>query len=75
LGSVIIKIKTVELAWPCANNGPKKAPLKNFKMLTTWKTKKEKTSEFVDASDYNSNERTGNWRLAMGQHRGVEKEN
>ena len=37
--------------------GPRKAPSKNFGMLSTWKTKKGKTSKFMDAGGYNRNER------------------
>jgi hypothetical protein len=42
-------------------------------MVPTWKTKKGKTSEFMDAGDYNRNERAENWRLGMGRQKGVEK--
>ena len=49
-------------------------PRRIFRMVLTWKTKKEKTSEFLDAGGYNRNQRTGNWRLGMGLQRGVEKE-
>jgi hypothetical protein len=44
-------------------------------MVPTWKTKKGKTSEFLDAECYNRNERAGNWRLGMGRLRRMEKEN
>ena len=37
----------------------KKAPSKNFGMVPIWKTKKGKTSKFVDAGGYNRNGR--NW--------------
>ena len=39
-----------------------------------WKTKKGKTSKFVDA-DYNRNEGEGNQQLGVGWQRRVEKEN
>ena len=32
-------------------------------MEPTWKTKKGKTSKFLNAGGYNKNERAGNWRL------------
>ena len=35
----------------------KKGSLGNFGMVTTWKTKKGKTSKFVNAEGYNRNER------------------
>ena len=44
-------------------------------MVPTWKTKKGKTSEFLDVGGYNRIERAGNWQLGMGRQRGVEKEN
>ena len=44
-------------------------------MVPTWKTKKAKTSKFVDTGGYNRNEIQGNWRLGMGRERKVEKEN
>jgi hypothetical protein len=44
-------------------------------MVPPWKTKKGKTSAFLDAGGYNRNERAGNWRLGMGRQRGVEKKN
>ena len=44
-------------------------------MVPTWKTKKGKTSKFVNAGRYNMNEREWNWRLVMGRQRRVEKEN
>ena len=68
-------VQTVKLVWPRAKDGTRKAPKKNFKMVPTWKTKKEKTSELVDAGGLNRNERAGNWRLGMGPQRGVEKKN
>ena len=71
----LYKIQTVKLVWSRVKDGPRKAPQKNFRMLPTWKTKKGKTSEFLDAGGCNMNERAGNWRLGMGQQRGVEKEN
>ena len=40
---------TVELVWPHAKNGQKKATSKNFGMVSTWKKKKWKTLKFVDA--------------------------
>ena len=43
-------------------------------MVSTWKTKKGKTSKFVNAGGYNGNERVEDWRLGMGRQRGVEKE-
>ena len=43
-----------------AKNGGRKAPQKNFGMVSTWKTKKGKTAKFVDAGGYNRNEREGN---------------
>ena len=45
----------------------------NFRMFSTWKTKKGKTSKFVDTGSYNWNEREGNRRLGMGRQRKVEK--
>ena len=68
------KIQTVKLVWPRAKDRPRKAPKKNFIMVSTWKTKKGKTSEFVDAAGYDRNERAGYWRHRMGQQRGLEKE-
>ena len=44
-------------------------------MVPTWKTKEEKTSEFLEAGGYNRNERAGNWRLGIGRQRGVDIEN
>jgi hypothetical protein len=44
-------------------------------MVPTWKSKKGKSSKFVDAGGYNRNEREGNWRLGMGRQREVEKKN
>ena len=52
----------------------KKGSLEKFRMVPTWKTKKGKTSELLDAGGYNRNEKAGNWRLGMGRQRGVEKE-
>ena len=60
---------------PRSKDGPRKAPKKNFEMVPTWKTKKAKTSKFLDAGGYNGNERAGNGRLGMGRLRGLEKEN
>ena len=44
-----------------------------FGTVPTWKTKKGKTTKFVDAGVYNRNEREGNWPLGMGRQRGVER--
>ena len=66
--------RSVKLVWPRAKDG-QRAPQKNFRMVPTWKTKKEKTSEYVYAEGYNKIERAGNWRFGMGQQRRVEKEN
>ena len=44
-------------------------------MVPPWKTKKGKTSKFVDAGGYNGNDRAGDWGLGMGRQRGMEKEN
>ena len=52
----LCKIQKVKLVQPRAKDVPRKAPLKNFRMVPTWKTKKEKTSEFLDAVGYNRNE-------------------
>ena len=54
-------------------DGLRKTPKKNFKMVPTWKTKKGKTSEFLDAGGYNRKDRAGNWGLGMGRQRGGEK--
>ena len=35
-------------------------PRKIFRVVSTWKTKKGKSSKFVDAGRYNRNERGGN---------------
>ena len=43
-------------------------------MVPTWKTKKGKSSEFLDAGGYNRNQSAGNWRLGMGGQRGAEEE-
>ena len=43
-------------------------------MVPTWKTKKGKTSKFVDAGDYNRKEREENWRFGICRERSVEKE-
>ena len=51
--------------WPCAKNGRRKAPSKNFGMVSTWKTKKGKTSKFVDARGYIRNEKEGKLQLAV----------
>ena len=64
-----------KLVWPRAKDGPRNAPQKNFRMVPTWKPKKGKTSEVLDAGGYNRNQRAGNWRLGMGRQRGVKKEN
>ena len=53
----------------------KKGTLEEFKIVPTWKTKKGKASEFLDAGGYIMNERAGNWRLGMSRQRGVEKKN
>ena len=37
----------------------KKDSFEKFWMVPTWKTKKEKTSKFVDAGCYNRNKRAG----------------
>ena len=50
-------------------------PRRILEFVPTWKTKKGKTSKFVDAGGYNRNEREENWRLAMGRQRRMEKEN
>ena len=42
-------------------------------MVSAWKTKKGKTSKFVDAGGYNRIERERNWRLWVGRQRRVEK--
>ena len=34
-------------------------------MVPTWKTKKGKTSEFMNAGGYNRNERAEDWQLGM----------
>ena len=65
----------IYMVWPRAKDGPRKTPKKNFRMVPTWKTKKGKTSKFVDSGGYNKNEREGNWRLVMGRQRRVEREN
>jgi len=44
-------------------------------LLPLWKTKKGKTSKFVDALGDNRNERKGNWRLRMGRLREMQKKN
>ena len=72
---IIIKVQTVKLVWPCAKDGPRKAPLKNCIMVPIWRTKKGMTSEFLDTRACNWNEKAGNWRLRMGRQRGVEEEN
>ena len=71
---ILYKIQTVKLIWRRAKDGPRKDPQKNFRMVLTWKKKKGKLSEFLDAGGYNRNERAGNWRLGMGRQRGLEKE-
>ena len=71
----LVKIQTVELVWPRAKYGRRNAPWKNFGMVPTWNTKKEKTSKFVDAGGFNRNEKEGNLRLGMSRQRRVEKEN
>ena len=53
----LYKIQTVELVWPCGKNEQKKAPSNNFGMVPTCKTKKGKTSKFMDAGGYKWNER------------------
>jgi hypothetical protein len=53
----LYKIEKVELVWPLVKDRPRKAPSKNFGMVPTWKTKKEKTPKFVDKIGYNRNER------------------
>ena len=53
----------------------KKGSSKNFGMMSTSKTKKGKTSKFVDAGGYNRNEREGNFQLGVGRLRRVEKKN
>ena len=50
-------MQTAKLVWPRAKDGPRKASQKNFRMVPTWKTKKGKTSEFLDAGGYNGNKR------------------
>ena len=71
----LYKIQTGKLLWSRAKDGPRKAPEKNFGMVPTWKTKKGKTSKFVDSGGYNRNEREGNWRLGISRERRMEKEN
>ena len=44
-------------------------------MVSTWKKKKRKTSEFMDARSDNRNEREGNYQLGMGGQRRMEKKN
>jgi hypothetical protein len=44
-------------------------------MVPTWKTKKRKTSKFVDVGSFNRNERAGYWELGMNRQRKVEEEN
>ena len=63
----LCKIQIVKLVWPRAKDVPRKAPKKNFRMVSTWKTKKWKTSKFLDAGGYNWNVRAGNWRLGKGR--------
>ena len=46
---LLLLLLLVKLVWPCAKNGRRKAPSKNFGMVPTWKTKIGKTSKFVDA--------------------------
>ena len=68
----LYKIQTVELVLSRAKNGGRKAPSKNFGMVPTWKTKKGKTSKFVDAGGHNRNKRereelaTWNWSTERG---------
>ena len=69
----LYKIQTVKLVWPSAKDGPRKAPKKNVRMISTWKTEKGKTSEFLDARGYNGNERAGNWQLGMINREGWRK--
>ena len=38
-------------------------------MMPTWKTKKGKTLEYLDAGGYNRNERAGNWSTERGGER------
>ena len=59
---------------PRSKDGPREAPQKKIVMMPTWKTKKAKTSKFVDAESYNRNEREGNYQLVMGRQRRMEKE-
>ena len=44
-------------------------------MVPTWKTKKGKTSKFMDAGGYNRNEGEENWRLVVEPQGGMKKEN
>ena len=64
----------LELVWPLAKDEPRKSPSKNFGMVPTWKTKKGKTSKFVDEGGYNKDKRQGNWRLGISRQRRVKKE-
>ena len=72
--SVIYYIRYKDLNWyGHVQRWTKKGCLEDFRMVPTWKTKKGKTSEFLEAGAYNRNERAGNWRLGMGRQRGWRK--
>ena len=53
----------------------KKGSLEEFENGAQLEDEERETSEFLDAGGQNRNEKAENWRLGMGQQRGVEKEN